>query len=121
MHGTGLQLGATSSRGGIGAGGTASPRGGSGAGGASSSRGGIGAGDVLDGMSIPDELARPTDQINLTDEESRIMPVAGGGRRVRAVLQRPGGGGGGQPSGFSCRHPWMNGCRRGTWRALLSK
>jgi transposase len=27
----------------------------------------------------PDEGARPTDQINLTDEESRIMPVAGGG------------------------------------------
>jgi transposase len=27
----------------------------------------------------PVEGARPTDQINLTDEESRIMPVAGGG------------------------------------------
>jgi transposase len=27
----------------------------------------------------PAEGARPTDQINLTDEESRIMPVAGGG------------------------------------------
>jgi transposase len=27
----------------------------------------------------PDAGARPTDQINLTDEESRIMPVAGGG------------------------------------------
>ena len=27
----------------------------------------------------PTEGARPTDQINLTDEESRIMPVAGGG------------------------------------------
>ena len=27
----------------------------------------------------PDEGARPTDQINLTDEASRIMPVAGGG------------------------------------------
>ncbi len=55
--------------------------------------------DAPDGMSIPEELARredrlaklaearakiearalPTDQINLTDEESRIMPVAGGG------------------------------------------
>ncbi|MFT7524474.1 MAG: hypothetical protein ACI92A_002343, partial [Candidatus Paceibacteria bacterium] len=27
----------------------------------------------------PLEGARPSDQINLTDEESRIMPVAGGG------------------------------------------
>ena len=27
----------------------------------------------------PDEGPRPTDQINLTDEESRIMPVSGGG------------------------------------------
>ena len=27
----------------------------------------------------PTEGARPTDQVNLTDEESRIMPVAGGG------------------------------------------
>jgi transposase len=27
----------------------------------------------------PDEGARPSDQINLTDEDSRIMPVAGGG------------------------------------------
>jgi hypothetical protein len=27
----------------------------------------------------PAEGPRPTDQINLTDEESRIMPVAGGG------------------------------------------
>ncbi len=27
----------------------------------------------------PDEGVRPTDQLNLTDEESRIMPVAGGG------------------------------------------
>jgi transposase len=27
----------------------------------------------------PEEGARPADQINLTDEESRIMPVAGGG------------------------------------------
>src|SRR6267378_689650 len=47
--------------------------------------------DVPDGMPIPEELPRglppeppvegplPTDQINLTDEESRIMPVAGGG------------------------------------------
>jgi len=34
--------------------------------------------DAPDGMSIPGEL-RPTDQINLTDEESRIMPVSGGG------------------------------------------
>ena len=33
------------------------------------------------------------DQINLTDEDSRIMPVAGGGWRLRAGLQRPGGGG----------------------------
>jgi hypothetical protein len=64
------------------------------------------AADVPDGMSIPKELARreersktaetgkkpggkppepptagplPKDQINLTDEDSRIMPVAGGG------------------------------------------
>ena len=29
--------------------------------------------------SAPEPGARPTDQINLTDEESRIMPVAGGG------------------------------------------
>jgi len=60
--------------------------------------------DAPDGMSVPEELARsdartkatgkkpggkppappaegplPTDQINLTDEDSRIMPVAGGG------------------------------------------
>ena len=45
----------------------------------------------------PVEGPLPTDQVNLTDEESRIMPVAG--RRVRAVLQRAGGGGGGQPAG----------------------
>jgi hypothetical protein len=40
------------------------------------------------------EAPLPTDQINLTDEDSRIMPPAfaragSGGRRVRAVLQRP--------------------------------
>jgi len=38
-----------------------------------------------------------TDQINLTDEESRIMPVAGGG--FRAMLQRASCSGGGQSSG----------------------
>jgi len=36
--------------------------------------------------------ALPTDQINLTDEESRISRS---GRWLRAVLQRTGGGGGG--------------------------
>jgi hypothetical protein len=35
------------------------------------------------------QLAQPKDQINLTDED------AGGGWRVRAVLQRAGDGGGG--------------------------
>ena len=39
----------------------------------------------------------PTDQINLTDEESRIMPVAGGG--FEQCLQRSGRGGGRQPAG----------------------
>jgi hypothetical protein len=52
----------------------------------------------------PVEGPLPTDQVNLTDEESRIMPPAfagagSGRRRVRAVLQRPGRGGGGQPAG----------------------
>ena len=45
---------------------------------------------------------RPTDQINLTDEESRIMPVAAlrqAQERVRAVLQRAGGGRRRQPAG----------------------
>ena len=45
----------------------------------------------------PVEGPLPTDQVNLTDEE--FADHAGGGRRVRAVLQRPGGGGSGQPAG----------------------
>ena len=45
----------------------------------------------------PVEGPLPTDQVNLTDEDSRIMPVAGGG--FERVLQRPGGGGSGQPAG----------------------
>ena len=43
----------------------------------------------------PVEGPLPTDQVNLTDEESRIMPVAA----VRAVLQRAGGGRGRQSAG----------------------
>ena len=39
----------------------------------------------------------PSDQVNLTDPDSRIMPVAG--RRLRAGLQRPGRGGERQPAG----------------------
>ena len=50
----------------------------------------------------PTEGPLPTDQVNLTDEESRIMP-ADGGRRVRAVLQRAGGGGGRQSAGDRSR------------------
>ena len=49
----------------------------------------------------PADGAGPTDQVNLTDEESRIMPDAGW--RLRAVLQCPGGGGGGQPVGGRLR------------------
>ena len=45
----------------------------------------------------PVEGPLPTDQVNLTDED--FADHAGGGRRVRAVLQRPGGGGSGQPAG----------------------
>ncbi len=41
--------------------------------------------------------ARDTDQINLTDKESRIMPVAGGG--FEPALQRPGRGGCGDDAG----------------------
>src|SRR5271154_6842598 len=40
----------------------------------------------------PVEGPLPTDQVNLTDEESRIMPVAGGG--VGAGYKTPGGGAG---------------------------
>jgi hypothetical protein len=52
----------------------------------------------------PVEGPLPTDQVNLTDEESRIMPPAfagagSGGRRVRAVLQRAGDGRGRQSAG----------------------
>ena len=49
----------------------------------------------------PEEGARPSDQINLTDEDSRIMPVAGGGfeQCYNAPSTSSGGrGGGGQPS-----------------------
>ena len=50
----------------------------------------------------PTEGPLPTDQVNLTDEESRIMPVAGGG--FDQCTNAPstssgGGGGGGQPAG----------------------
>ena len=45
----------------------------------------------------PVEGPLPTDQVNLTDRG--LADHAGGGRRVRAVLQRPGGGGSGQPAG----------------------
>jgi hypothetical protein len=42
----------------------------------------------------PAECPLPTDQLNLTDEESRIMPVAGGGFeppiRGTASLSQPG-------------------------------
>src|SRR4051794_17601040 len=48
----------------------------------------------------PVETPLPTDQINLTDEASRIMR---GGRGVRAVLHRAGRGGRGQPAGGGCR------------------
>ena len=53
----------------------------------------------------PVEGPRPTDQINLTDEGRRIRRPhhAGGGRRVRAVLQCAGGGGSGQLAGGGCR------------------
>jgi hypothetical protein len=52
----------------------------------------------------PVEGPLPTNQVNLTDEESRIMPPAfagagSGGRRVRAVLQRAGDGRGRQSAG----------------------
>jgi transposase len=52
----------------------------------------------------PVEGPLPTDQVNLTDEESRIMPPAfagagSGGRRVRAMLQRAGDGRGRQSAG----------------------
>ena len=39
----------------------------------------------------------PTDQVNLTDEDSRIMPVAGGG--FEQCYNAAGGGGSGQPAG----------------------
>ena len=48
----------------------------------------------------------PSDQINLTDEDSRIMPVAAlrqAQERVRAVLQRASRGGGRQPIGACSR------------------
>ncbi len=45
----------------------------------------------------PVEGAQPKDQINLTDED--FAHHAGGGRRLRPVLQRAGGGGDGEPSG----------------------
>ena len=45
----------------------------------------------------PTEGPLPKDQINLTDEESRIMPV--GRRRLRAMLQCAGRGGRGQHAG----------------------
>src|SRR5271165_357390 len=48
----------------------------------------------------PVEGPLPSDQVNLTDEEWRIMPMAGG---VRAVLQRPGSGGSRQPAGGARR------------------
>ena len=56
----------------------------------------------------PVEGPLPNDQINLTDEESRIMPPAfagagSGRRRVRTMLQCAGGGGGGQPAGGGYR------------------
>jgi transposase len=77
----------------------------------------------------PVEGPLPTDQVNLTDEESRIMPPAfagagSGGRRVRAVLQRPGGGGSGQPAGGGRRPPPSQGqawCRRRTTSSSLSR
>src|SRR3954462_5326606 len=48
----------------------------------------------------PVETPLPTDPINLTDEASRLMPVAGGGFAVR---QRAGRGGRGPPAGGGCR------------------
>jgi transposase len=56
----------------------------------------------------PVDAPLPSDQINLTDEESRIMPPAfagagSGRRRFRAALQRAGGGDRGQPAGGGCR------------------
>ena len=41
----------------------------------------------------------PRDQVNLTDEGSRIMPVAGGGFEQACNAQGPGDGGGRQPAG----------------------
>ena len=40
---------------------------------------------------VPEPGARDTDQIKLTDEQSRLMPVHGGG--FEQALQRAGGGG----------------------------
>ena len=45
----------------------------------------------------PVEGPLSTDQVNLTDEESRIMPVADGG--FEQCYNGPGSGGGGQPAG----------------------
>jgi transposase len=45
----------------------------------------------------PVEAPGAADQVNLTDEASRIMPVAGGG--FEQCYKRPSGGGRGQPSG----------------------
>jgi len=80
--------------------------------------------DVPDGMSIPEELERREERLKKLAEarakiearasrsraersdqsdRRRLADHAGGGRRVRAVLQRASRGGGGQPAG---------GCRR---------
>ena len=48
----------------------------------------------------PVEGPLPSDQVNLTDEESRIMPVPGGGFEQCYNAQ---GGGGGQPAGDRSR------------------
>src|SRR6202142_1236235 len=56
----------------------------------------------------PTEGPQPSDQINLTDEESRIMPVAGGG--FEQCYNAQAAGGGGKHAGGCC------GCRSGTKR-----
>ena len=47
----------------------------------------------------PAEGPSPADQVNLTDEASRIMPVAGGGFEQCYNLPRSGSGDSGQPAG----------------------